>query len=117
MSFQTDIKRFTDKAVKNSERESRSVKIALFSGVVMGTRVLSGRLRGNWQCSASAPIKTTIERVDLSGGAVTAEIEGSVTSTGVDFLSNNLPYAARWDEVDGNIARNMQLVLANANKR
>ena len=95
----------------------RAVKVALFSGVIMDTRVDKGRLRGNWQTSTGSPKLTEIEREDTSGSEATEEVAQNVTADGVDYLTNNLPYAAVWEERDGMIARNVARIERNIRER
>lgn len=90
----------------------RAVKIELFTGVIMDTRVDTGRLRGNWQTTTGMMAMSEIERVDKIpqgsiGGAAYDEAVGGVTADGLDYLTNNLPYAEVWEERDGMIARNV----------
>lgn len=102
------------------EETTRAIKIALFSGVIMDTRVgnpdgwksppppgyVGGRLRGNWQTSTSAPVEQEIDRIDPQGAEATQEAVEGVTASGVDYLTNNLPYAAVWEERDAMVSRN-----------
>lgn len=85
----------------------RAIKIELFSGVIRDTRVDTGRLRGNWQTTADAPAQSEIERLDPTGEKAIDEVKNKVTSEKVDFLTNNLPYAATMEEKDGMIDKNV----------
>lgn len=85
----------------------RQVKIALFTGVVMDTRVDQGRLRGNWQASEGTMAEGELDRTDKTGNVVIKEIRQTVKSDTVDFLTNNLPYAAVWNERDAIIEKNI----------
>ncbi len=91
----------------------RGVKIATFNGVVRDTRVDTGRLRGNWQVSNATPINQEIDRVDASGQQVQSEIATTVKPDTIDYLTNNLPYAAYWEERDGMIAGNVARIERN----
>lgn len=73
----------------------------------MDTRVDTGRLRGNWQTSTGSPITSEIGRLDPTGQQATQEAQQNVTAFGVDYMTNNLPYAMIWEERDGMIDRNM----------
>ena len=88
------------------EQVARGVKIKVFSQVVQNERVLSGRLAGNWIFSVDKPSEETIDR-QFNGGAekgrVVNKIESGARGTGTDWLSNNLPYAARWEREDQKI--------------
>lgn len=118
MGFSIDIKKFSRKTKSTLSEASRAIKISLFNGVIRDTRVDTGRLRGNWQTSTGEPIYSTTERMDKvqqgsSGGAAEKEVEQNVTAYGVDYLTNNLPYAEVWEERDGMIAKNMARIKRN----
>ena len=89
------------------EKAARQIKIVLFTGVVTDTRVDLGRLRGNWQASQGAMKTNEIERLDKTGAQVLTEIKQVVSSDSIDYLTNNVPYAAHWEERDGMIAKNI----------
>lgn len=112
MSFSIDIEKFAKKTQSSLSEASRAIKIALFNGIIRDTRVDTGRLRGNWQTSTGSPITSVIERLDSSeqgndGGSAQQEVLEKVTPFGVDYLTNNLPYAQVWEERDGMVSRNM----------
>jgi len=107
MSLTIDIAKFAKKTKSTLDQSSRAIKINLFSRVIGDTRVREGRLKGNWQTSARAPIMSTIERLDPDGSAATAEAENNVTPFGVDYMTNNLPYAEVYEEKDGMVKKNM----------
>lgn len=95
----------------------RGVKISTFNGVVRDTRVDTGRLIGNWQISNTTPITREIERLDPTGEEVQSEIASTVKPDTVDYLTNNLPYAAYWEERDGMIAGNAARVERNIQEK
>lgn len=107
MRFAADIDRFAKKTNSRVDEACRAIKISLFSGVIMDTRVDTGRLRGNWQTSTGSPITSEIGRLDPTGQQATQEAQQNVTAFGVDYMTNNLPYAMIWEERDGMIDRNM----------
>lgn len=98
------------------DKAVRAIKISLFNGVIRDTRVDTGRLRGNWQTTTGSPAAGSVERLDPSGGAAQSEVARNVTADGIDFLSNNLPYAEVWEERDGMIARNVARIERIAKK-
>jgi len=106
-SFSMDIRKYAEKVERSLNKTCRAVKISLFSGVILDTRVDTGRLRGNWQTSTGAPKYYTVERLDPSGAAAVAEAAANVTAFGVDYMTNNLPYAEVWEEKDVMVASNM----------
>lgn len=102
-----NITRWAKQAGTNLEDTVLAIKLELFSSVILDTRVRTGRLRGNWQTSTGNPKKNTIERFDKSGSQATREAEANITVNGVDYMTNNLPYAAVWNEKDGMIDKNL----------
>ena len=118
-SFSADIAGFVKKTGKKMEQVCRAVKISLFTGTIMGTRVRSGRLRGNWQTTTGAPNMATTDRLDPSGQLASAEARANVKGFSVDYMTNNLPYAEVYEEKDGMVARNMARItriLEEANR-
>lgn len=96
MSFGQEISDFAAHATAELERRRRVIVIEIFSAVVKGTPVLSGRLRGNWQTSIGAPVIEAIPVRDES--AVLEEIllaAGKLKGDDTAYLRNNLPYAYR----------------------
>ena len=114
-NFEKDLERFAKATDITIDEALRSIKIDLFSGIIISTRVDTGRLRGNWQTSNGSPNLSTIERLDEitkdeHGGDAEAEVIATVKGDTTDYLTNNLPYAEYWEEQDGMIAKNMQRV-------
>jgi hypothetical protein len=101
------------KTNRNLDETVRNIKINLFSGVVMDTRVDTGRMRGNWQTSTGKFIGTETNRLDKQGTQVVQEVEATVKADTVDYLSNNLPYVAVWEEKDGMVKKNMARIVTN----
>lgn len=114
--FSVDVKKFAEKTKSNLGEASRAIKLGLFSGVIRDTRVRTGRLRGNWQTSTGSPITTETSRLDPSGSQAISEAEQKVTEFGVDYMTNNLPYALVWEERDGMVVRNMNRIRRNTRK-
>ena len=113
MSFADDIKKFADKTNKNAEEVATVFIIKLFTGIIYDTRVDTGRLRGNWQCSTGTPILTPIDRLDPNGTSTKLEAERTVDGLKVNYLTNNLPYAKRWNDEDGYIETNLARTRRN----
>jgi hypothetical protein len=86
---------------KNLDRVARTVKFTLFRDVILDTRVDKGRLRANWQISVDAPITEEIDSVDKTGQTTINKVADTVKGNTVDYLTNNLPYAAPREEKDG----------------
>lgn len=113
MSFSSDMRKIVKKNGDSLERISRATKLSLFSGVINDTRVDTGRLRGNWQTSTGIPKYATIDRIDKEGTKVIAEAKANITAFGVDYMTNNLPYAEVWEEKDGMIVKNIARLERN----
>lgn len=105
--FTADVTAIAKRMGMTLEQTVRDIQIKLFNGVIMDTRWDTGRLRGNWQTNVGSPILQPIERLDPGGNAAKAEVESKVVSGNIMYLTNNLPYAAVWEERDGMIARNV----------
>lgn len=96
MSFALDISAFAAKAKKNPETVIRSVSIKLFSAVILGSPVDTGRFRMNWQAAGSTPERGTVPGADKSGTSAITKMTSVIVglSDWTEFtLSNNLPYA------------------------
>jgi len=87
----------------------RKVGLDLLSGIVLRTRVKTGRARGNWQVSINNPITTETENVDKegsstisSGGSVIATLS-NMTLAQIEkiFITNNVKYITMLEEMDG----------------
>lgn len=110
MSFSAQIKGFAQRTKTSIAASSKGIKISLFNGVINDTRVLTGMLRGNWQTSTGSPITSEIDRLDPNGEATKQEVKKNVTAYGVDYMSNNLPYAEVYEEKDAMIGKNMMRI-------
>ena len=93
--FSLDVSAFCEKAKKNPETVMRAVSIKLFSAIIKGSPVDTGRFRMNWQASGSSPASGTIPGTDVSGDKASSDAN-FVTAT-ADWqdltLTNNLPYS------------------------
>jgi hypothetical protein len=111
---------WTEKTETTLDQFARAIKIKLFQGVIMDTRVDTGRMRGNWQISTGSPILTETSNKDKlsigqTGGKAYNDVPNGVTS-GVDYLSNNVPYVAFWEQHDGMVAKNIIRLNRNVKK-
>jgi len=111
---------WTEKTETTLDEFARAVKIKLFQSVIMDTRVDTGRMRGNWQISTGSPILTETSNKDQlsigqTGGKAYNDVPNGVTS-GVDYLSNNVPYVAFWEQHDGMVAKNIIRINRNVKK-
>ena len=97
MTFEEQVAAFIKKAKENPERVARAVSIKLFSAVILGTPVDTGRLRMNWQASGATPALGQVSGSDKSGsGAIRSATQfvSSYPEWEQFSLSNNLLYAA-----------------------
>ena len=97
MSFARDLDRFRLKVDAAHSDLARGVALELFRSVIMDSPVDTGRFRGNWQATISAPAASDIDRHDKNGSAAINAMSAIVSAwsgSGVAFLANNLPYAA-----------------------
>ena len=117
MSFASDMAKIAAKLDNRFEELGRAVKIETFSGVIRDTRVDTGRLRGNWQCSEDAPITGTTERLDPTGQHAITDMQSTVQGVSLSYLTNNLEYAPVWEERDAMVARNVQRVKNNIERK
>lgn len=111
---------WTEKTETTLDQFARAIKIKLFQSIIMDTRVDTGRMRGNWQISTGSPILTETSNKDKwsigqAGGKAYDAVPNGVTS-GVDYLSNNVPYVAFWEQHDGMVAKNIIRINRNAKK-
>lgn len=104
---------WAEKTETTLDELSRVIKIKLFQGIIMDTRVDTGRMRGNWQIQTGSPILWETSNKD-GDRAMNAVVDG-VTS-GVDYLSNNVPYVAFWEQHDGMVAKNVLRINRNIKK-
>ena len=93
----------------------REVKIALFTGVIQDTRVDTGRMRDNWQCSVGSAARGT---VPISSEAATiADMKSKSGGAGdTTYLTNNVPYVGVWEERDGMVSKNIARIETNIRK-
>jgi len=117
MSFESDMRRIAQKIDASVEQLGRAVKLDLFKGAIMDTRVDTGRLRGNWQTSEEAPITTEVERLDKQGSAAIAEAQSVVKGVSLTYMTNNLPYASVYEEKDAMVAKNVARIKRNIAKK
>jgi hypothetical protein len=78
-------------------KETRTAALKVLRGVTFATPVDTGRAKGNWQTSLSAPIGIDIQRLDRSGQAAiaagTSEIgKAKEIKYPEIWIVNNLPY-------------------------
>lgn len=100
MSFALDVKAFCEKAKKNPEIVMRQVSMKLFSAIILGSPVDTGRFRNNWFASGSTPSREITTYTGKQGTAAISRVSKVITEArGYGWteltLANNLPYAQR----------------------
>ena len=96
-SFSADLTNFLRHCDGNIDKAHRMAVVLVAQGTVLGSPVLTGRFRANWQFGKVLP-QGTLEQEDKSGAATIARMAGQVTSVkagGEVWIVNNLPYAGR----------------------
>ena len=96
MSFVLDVSAFAAKAKKNPEIVIRQVSIKLFSAIILGSPVDTGRFRMNWQAAGRSPETGTVTGVDKTGTTSINKMASVIVGLKdwYEFtLANNLPYA------------------------
>lgn len=96
MSFSLDISAFAAKAKKSPETVIRNVSFKLFSAVILGSPVDTGRFRMNWQAAGRSPETGVLNGEDKTGTTAINKMSSVIVGLKdwTEFtLSNNLPYA------------------------
>jgi len=116
MSWADDLAKLTTKGGSDLGELAQAIKIELFSGVVLDTRVDTGRLRGNWSIQENTPALGVLDREDKSGQMVLQEVAAESTPSGLTYFTNNLPYAEVYEEKDAMVTTNVIRIKANVAK-
>ncbi|MEA1029414.1 HK97 gp10 family phage protein [Pseudomonas sp. N-137] len=95
-SFELQLAEFAAQAKDAIDASLREIIIELGGSLIRMSPVDTGRFRGNWQFSITAPAGGTLDTVDPTGAETTARLVGDsiefrAGTTG--FIVNNLPYA------------------------
>lgn len=99
MSFTLDVKAFCDKAKKNPEIVMRQVSMKLFSEIILGSPVDTGRFRNNWFANTGPTPSNEVTAYTGKQGTAAINRASKVVneSRGMSWteltLTNNLPYA------------------------
>ncbi len=105
-----DISKWAESVGASVDEASRAIKLEVFTGVIDDTRVDTGRLKGNWQTTQNRPAKGTLPINDKNGNVAKNAVINNIQGTGIDYLTNNLDYAAVYEEKDAMVARNLARV-------
>lgn len=103
MSFGLDLEEFQKKVEDKAEKIRRGATIDLFSSIMLGTPVDTGRLRGNWTISTPSREKEVFDEIDESGKTAldrsTKEAAKSTKDNPI-YILNNVHYAAHVEKMD-----------------
>lgn len=123
--FGDDLQKFARKTGITMDTAFRGIVTELFSSVILGTPVDTGRARANWLPSVNSYVSSPIPKVDPTGNNTIGLVNAMRFGMGdVVYLTNNLPYIYRleyegWSKqapngmVRVNMAR-IQSIVANA---
>lgn len=103
MTIQQDLKKAEELVIKGSEQAIRGVALKLFTDIVDGTRVDTGRLKGNVQVTLGSQAEEELDIEDKSGAKAKRSgnsVIGDYTLADTIFITNKLPYARVME--DGN---------------
>jgi hypothetical protein len=93
-SFSLQVGNFAGKSLKQMDQVRRASILELFSLVILGTPVDTGRLRGNWQTTINSPTDSVRDKLDKSGSEAIADVAANLGGLmDVVWFVNNLPYA------------------------
>lgn len=96
--FSKDVKNWADKVLVEFEDLRRAIIFEWFSSTVRDSPVATGRLRGNWQISSTAPTTGELEITDPEGKVTLEKIstfikQAKLGEDSITYLTNSLPYA------------------------
>lgn len=114
-AFNAELKRWQKKVLPEEfEKGLRKVALDSLTGIVLNTRVKTGRARGNWQVTFNKPAKGQIERLSKNGvetiNAGLAKL-ARLPNHGYGlkiFLTNNVPYITKLEELDHMVSETFQ---------
>lgn len=114
--FRIRVERFADRADGRWRERVRAVALRALQGVVLGTRVDTGRARGNWQVGLGDPPEGfEPDRKDKNGSATIAAggrvIAGAVKGANLNetiWLHNGVPYIKYLEDKDKMVAGNVE---------
>lgn len=95
------MKKISRKIGADLEDTAKVIKLSLFSDVIKNTRVDEGTARGNWQATDDSPATGTLATTDKNGDRTISAADDAISGIGVSYLTNNLPYIKKLEELDG----------------
>lgn len=113
--FTLGVRRFVKETETERRRLTRAVALRALRGVVLGTRVDTGRARGNWQATEGSPASGELDRADAAGSEGTVDtlsLEGrkilAMRGDDIIWLHNGVPYIGVLEDKDKMVAGNVQ---------
>ena len=107
-AFTLGVRRFVDKQDEKRRKVTKGVAMYAHRNLVFGTRVDTGRARGNWQTEVGDfPDGHDPNRFDPTGAATLAEGSATIlSSSGDEFIGihNGVPYIAVLESWDHTLA-------------
>lgn len=97
-TFALQLSEFAKRAGRNADLVVQKVATDVLRRVVLRSPVDTGRFRGNWQTTISAPAAGSVAIEDKSGNVAISKGQQALVSfqCGPDiFITNNLPYGRR----------------------
>lgn len=114
--FVLGVSRDADQAIEDHKNLVRGAGLYSLQSLVLGTRVDTGRARGNWQVSEGAPPEGhDPDARDPSGGATVARGSAEIQQAdadGIIWLHNGVPYIEFLEELDHMLAGTFGAVQA-----
>jgi hypothetical protein len=140
-TFSLKINEFVESSLQEIEETHGSIILELFTGVILDTPVLEGRLRANWIMTESSPAGGTVDSVGTNYESESKNkeegVRGKLTSAKFNevsnhinkldlrkdfkvYLTNNLPYAYRIEYYgysgkapEGMVRKNFERIIQN----
>lgn len=81
-----------DELIDKSEENIKAAVFTMFSGIIEGTPVDTGRARGNWFLTQGAPSNKTVKGTRRNSLSQLSKLDEKRTLDKTWYLTNNLPY-------------------------
>ena len=124
--FAATIAKWADDTETDANDVLRKICLDIYTGVLLRTRVDTGRLRGSWRMNIGSPDNSVIGKGEeisspgSTGSNPTSQeigyalgITGQIQLGDLIVISNSLPYAQVWNEEDSIVDDTVGEVLSN----
>ena len=94
--FESQVRKFAEKANMSIGKTIRGSAIVLFRGIIKMSPVDTGRFRANWMVGMKTPSTETTESTDKTGGTTAMNMAQYINAQKDSYeftMANNLPYA------------------------